>query len=192
MKQWTSATDPTLISVPTTGRLVQLIAAPKGTPLPNPLFTTSMGGNYANYSSVSSFLAANPGWASAVNSSGAAPTPIQGLVGIFIGGTYTINNIVGNPQTGFADYLVIGWTGDFASYDAAYAASTVNQAASFLGMSAIATVLTGDPIWTPLGAPTRLKSTFGGMTLMPVIPEPSTFALAGLGLAAPLVFRRRR
>jgi hypothetical protein len=61
VKQWTSATDPALISVPTNGGYVQLIAAPKGTPLPNPLFTVTMGGNYANYSSVSSFLSANPG-----------------------------------------------------------------------------------------------------------------------------------
>jgi hypothetical protein len=146
VKQWTSATDPTLIGVPTNGGYVQLIAAPKGTPLPNPLFTVTMGGNYANYSSVSSFLSANPGWAAAVKNSGAVPAPIRGLAGAFNGGTYTINNIVGDPQAGFADYLVIGWTGDFTSYDAAYAAIAVNQAASFLGMSAIATTLTGDPM----------------------------------------------
>jgi hypothetical protein len=36
----------------------------------------------------------------------------------------------------------------------------------------------------------NLKTTFGGITLAP-IPEPATFALAGLGLAALMVFRRR-
>ena len=78
VKQWTSATDPTLIDVPTNGGYVQLIAAPRGTPLANPLFTTAMAGNYANYNSVSSFLAANPGWAAAVNNGGAVPAPIRG------------------------------------------------------------------------------------------------------------------
>jgi hypothetical protein len=97
VKQWTSATDPTLISVPTNGGFVQLIAAPRGTPLPNPLFTMAMAGNYANYSSVSSFLAANPGWAAAVNNGGALPAPIRGTAGLFLGGAYTINNIVENP-----------------------------------------------------------------------------------------------
>lgn len=195
VQRWTGISDSTLISVPTNGGYVQLIAAPRGTPLPNPLFTTTAGGNYANYSSLSSFLAANPGWAAAANNSGAVPTPIRGRAGYFNGGTYTINNIaeVQPPGIAQADYLVIGWTADFSSYDAAYAAITVDQAASFLGMSAIATTTTGDPLWTPPGAPTFLRTTFPGMTLAPVvIPEPTTFALAGLGLAALLVRRRRR
>lgn len=195
VKQWTSATDPTLISVPTNSGYVQLIAAPPGTLLPHPLFTTTMGGNYANYSSMSSFLAANPGWAAAVNINGAVPTPFRGLAGAFNGGTYTINNITGvaPPGVAQADYLLIGWTGNFSSYDAAYAASTVDKAASFLGMSAIATTMTGDPMWTPPGAPVGLRATFPGMTLTPVfIPEPATAALAGLGASMLVLFRRRR
>jgi hypothetical protein len=86
------------------------------------------------------------------------------LAGRFNGGTYTISNIVGDPQAGFADYLVIGWTGDFSSYDAVYAAITVDQSASFLGMSATATTLTGDPMWTPPSAPIPLYRMFQGMT----------------------------
>jgi hypothetical protein len=175
VKQWTSATDPTLISVPTNGGYVQLIAAPTGTPLPNSLFTATMGGNYAKYDSLSSFLLANPGWAATVNNSGAVPAPIRGVAGAFNGGTYTINNIVADPQAGFADYLVIGWTGGFSSYDAAYAAITVDQSASFLGMSAIATTLTGDPLWTPPGAPIGLRTTFQGMTLAPLFPNRTPF-----------------
>ena len=44
-----------------------------------------------------------------------------------------------------ADYVVIGWTGPYATYDAAYAADLANPNSSFLGMSAIATTQTGDP-----------------------------------------------
>ncbi len=196
VQQWTSVYEPTLILVPTNGGFVQLIAAPQGTPLPNPLFTMTAGGSYANYGSLSSFLATNPGWAAAVNVSGdAAPTPIRGIPGFYNGGTYTINNIaeVQPPGIAQADYLVIGWTGDFNSYDAAYAASAADQAASFLGVSAIATTMTGDPLWTPPGAPINLRTTFQGMTLAPVItPEPTAFALAALGATALLISRRRK
>ena len=40
VKQWTSPTDPTLIGVPKGGGYVELVAAPVGTPLVNPPFTT--------------------------------------------------------------------------------------------------------------------------------------------------------
>ena len=42
IKQWTSATDSTLISVPKGGGYVELFAAPVGTPLVNPLYTAAM------------------------------------------------------------------------------------------------------------------------------------------------------
>src|ERR1039458_1955040 len=64
VQQWTSASDPTLAPVPVGGGYVELIAAPKDTPLFAPL------GGYAGssgflpaYSSLAGFLADNPGWA---------------------------------------------------------------------------------------------------------------------------------
>ena len=63
VKQWTSATDNTLISVPKGGGYVELIAAPIGTALVNPLFPVYGG---FNYSSIAGFLAANPGWGSPI------------------------------------------------------------------------------------------------------------------------------
>jgi hypothetical protein len=108
--------------------------------------------------------------------------------GLFNSGTVTINNIAEGAN---ADYLIIGWTGAFTSYDSAYAAG------AFIGASAIATTPTGDPLATPVPSlPVSLRYTFAGM-MTPLLaigpmPEPTSFALASLGLAALLVFRRRR
>jgi len=184
VKQWTATDNATLISVPKSGGYVQLIAAPKGTPLPNPLFSAATGGVTENYSSLAGFLAANPGWAGAVNTSGAIPALIAFSTGLFNSGTFTINNIAAGAN---ADYILLGWTGNYTSFDAALAARTM------MGQSGIASTLTADPTLSPPPTPVNLKTTFAGMTLAPVviIPEPTSFALAGLGLAALLVFRRR-
>jgi hypothetical protein len=93
-----------------------------------------------------------------------------------------------------ADYLVIGWTGPYATYDAAYAADLADPNSSFLGMSTLATTQTGDPV--VIGVPhfpVNLSGTFAGMTLAPAdIPEPTTVLVAGLGAVLMLLFRRRR
>jgi xanthosine utilization system XapX-like protein len=187
IKQWTSAADPTLISVPKSGGYVELIAAPTGTALVNPLFTAA--GTF-NYSSLSGFLTANPGWLGALGpNSGTTANPalIALGAGLINGGTFTINNVAAGAP---AQYLLIGWTGAFTTADAAMTAWNAGQA-MFGESSIFTTTATGNPGTTPPGTPINLKTTFGGMTLMPVVPEPATFALAGLGLAALLVFRRR-
>ena len=83
--------------------------------------------------------------------------------------------------------MVIGWTGTAPAYDVAFAAG------AFLGQSPVAITATGDPLLTPPGTPVSLSSTFAGITLAPFLfPEPSTFALAGLGAVTLFLFRRRR
>jgi hypothetical protein len=186
VKQWTSASDTTLISVPKGGGYVELIAAPVGTALVNPLFTAATGA--FNYSSVAGFLAANPGWALPSNAAGAGTPGLIGLgAGVFAAGTYTINGIGDGAN---AQYFLIGWTGTATTGDAAISGP---NAAAFFGESAIFTTATSSLVGTPSAPlPINLRGTFGGMTLAPVVtPEPATFALAGLGLAALLVFRRR-
>ncbi len=196
VQQWTSAYDPTLAPVPVGGGFVQLIAAPKGNPLLHPLgVDTGSSGFIPQYSSLAGFLADNPGWAVARSGDGfgdlygpLAPAPIL-APGIFNGGTGFIGNI-GNGAD--ADYVVIGWTGPYATYDDAYAADLANPNSSFLGMSAIATTHTGfiSP-WSPYPV-IPLLNTFQGMTLAPaVIPEPTAVLLAGLGAVALLLSRRR-
>jgi hypothetical protein len=185
VKQWTSLTDSTLTNVPRGGGFVELIAAPVGTPLLHPLFT-KFWGLYPNYWSLSSFLGANPGWAAL------AITPISSFsAGRFNGGTVTITDIAEGAN---ADYMVIGWTGNYASYDAAIAASLLFPN-SFVGISAIATTATGNPLAIPPDTPVPLSATFFGMTLIPVdtaAPEPSTVALASVGTVTLMLFRRRR
>jgi hypothetical protein len=180
VRQWTSATDSTLITTPQNGAYVELICAPVGTTLANAFGTYSAGGFAANYSSLAGFLAANSGWSLA---QGNPPATINGFgAGLFNGGGLTLPGIAGGAN---AEYMIVGWTGAFTTYEAAYASGT-----SFLGVSAIDTTVTGNPGTTPPGTAVSLRPTFTGITLAP-IPEPTTFALAGLGLAALLVFRRR-
>jgi len=190
VQRWTSANDSSLTPVPVGGGYVQLIAAPKGTPLPAPLgvYAGSFG-FVPGYSSLAGFLAANPGWAVPYHDPPGATAPIGGAPGRFIGGTMIID-----PLGSFADadYLVIGWTGPYATYDAAYAADLATPNSSFLGMSAIATTHTTDPTSIHPYLPVPLSPTFQGMTLAPaVIPEPATVLLVGLGTVLVLLFRRR-
>jgi len=171
VKQWTSWSDSTLISVPKNGGYVELIAAPVG---------TALVGEALMYSSLSGFLAVNPGWAVA----GGQAYPIAFGAGLFNCGTVTINNIAAGAS---AEYFILAWTGASTTWDAALASGI-----GFLGQSAIATTATGDPTATPVpGFPVSLRPTFAGIFFSP-IPEPTSFALAGLGLAALLVFRHRR
>jgi hypothetical protein len=193
VQQWTSAADPTLISVPKDGGYVQLIAAPQGTPLLHSLGVyVANSGFIPQYSSIAGFLADNPGWGLPWNESGTAllaPAPLALAPGIN-NGPYAVIDNIGNGAD--ADYLVIGWTGPYASFDAAYAADVANPNSSFLGVSAIATTHTGafGPVhWYPA---VPLRNTFQGMTLAPaVIPEPTTALLAGLGAALLLLLRGR-
>ena len=185
VQQWTSSYDSTLAPVPAGDAMVELIAAPVGTLLPNPILSA--------YPTLAGFLAGNPGWAVGTphfpNVIGSNPSGLA-AAGIFSNGDLELDNVGGGAN---ADYFVIGWTGPnggplgrATTYDAAYALGTC-----CFGESAIFTTGTGDPYagGVPI-LPVNLKFTFGGMILG--VPEPSSFALAGLGLAALLVFRRRR
>ena len=145
IRQWTNASDSTLISVPKSGGYVQLIAAPVGTALPHPLGTLGANGfvpnSYFTNVTLATFLAANPGWAAAIgpNSGTTANAAlIAAMAGIVNGGTYTINNIGAGAN---ADYFWFGWTGSFTTLDAALAAGT-----SMFGESAIATTATASPL----------------------------------------------
>lgn len=189
VKQWTSRSNPTLISVPKSGGSVQIIAAPVGTPLPHPLLTVFESGEASlNYSTFASFLTANPGWEPISvyhSSTPATPTPML-VSGIFSGSHCTINNIA---LAASANYFAIGWTGSYTTADAALAAALLSQDV-FLGQSAMATTLTADGTTIPPQLPVALKSTFPGLVLIPVIPEPSMGVLTLL--AVWLVSRRSR
>ena len=99
------------------------------------------------------------------------------LAGRFSGGTMTIPGI--NPAGGSVSAIVRGFTGsDWANRGA-------------WGQSGIFTIDTGDPTITPAGTPALIAALFGPVQVF-YPPEPSSMALAGLGAAMMLFFRRRK
>jgi hypothetical protein len=168
IKQWADATGTTTVSVPSGGGQVALFWAPANTAYTP--WTSSMTG--------AAFVAANAGWKL---EAAAGFNPL--LAGRFNSGNLTLTPLA-NIGAG-VDYVVMGWTGT-AGFDAALAA-----AGGMVNVSTKFHTAVGDGSVTPPGAPVLMSGTFTGMTLQPV-PEPSTFALAGLGAAALLIFRRRK
>jgi len=137
----------------------------------------------------SAWLAANPGW-TVIGSPANVGVP---LAGRFSGGTLTADT--SNPGAEIQG-VVIGWTGQGAAdflggYDMALAMGANGQ----FGITSPFTVQTGNPVAVPPGTPGNIynstTSPYTGLTLQ-AIPEPSSFALAGLGAAALLIFRRRK
>jgi hypothetical protein len=168
VKQWTAADNSALMNVPKGGGSVQLYWAPVG----------SAYTGWTGLQSPSAWYASNPLWKLG---------PVVGFTtpaaGKFTGGTLELSPLT--PAGSGIDYVIIGWTGTHASLDAALTANAMIGVSDKVGSS------TGNPTTTPPGTATPLADTFKGMTLQPV-PEPSTFALAGLGAAALLIFRRRK
>jgi len=171
VNKWTDNANSTLVGVPKGGGFVQLFWAPTGTAYTP--WTTSLSG--------AQFYAANPGWVLSTPPTGFT-TPGAGK---FSGGTFTLQPL---GAGGTIDYVVVGWTGSAANFDAAITGG------GMVGVSSKFTSGTGNPTSVPAGTATALSGTFGGMTLAPVtqVPEPTTLALAGLGAAALVIFRRRK
>jgi hypothetical protein len=91
---------------------------------------------------------------------------------------------------------VVAWTGTYNSFGTAAAAAMAGQPVLFawsgdaLSGGALSWV-SGSGSSTSPYVITKGANAFNGLVLAP-IPEPSTFALAGLGAAALLIFRRRK
>jgi len=131
-------------------------------------------------------------------------SPIQqilGLAGITPSTTFTLPNATGGAN---AEVMVVGWTGTYTDWDDAYNAWKASPTTVLLGWTGEA--LSGGALaWSNgTGAPNASPPTFpvalttgatgyNGLVLTTtIVPEPSTFALAGLGAAALLIFRRRK
>ena len=91
--------------------------------------------------------------------------------------------VLGLPTSGNVNVLVVGWSSTYSTYQAAATAGSV------LGVSSVFSYAVGASSSSPV-------STFSnsGMTAFGVVPvpEPSTLALAALGGASLLLFRRRK
>jgi hypothetical protein len=183
VQAWASNWDHSLSPVPAGGARVQFLAAPSGTaftPLGRVLTTGTVQGFEFHYPTMATWLAGNPGW-NAYNTA-----PIAPVAGRFFAGTVTVHPLAAG---GLIEYVMIGWTGPSTTLDAAIASGS-----AFIGESELYTgIATGDPT---IGGelPSSLGSAFTGFVLAPIaaIPEPSTFALAGLGAVMLIALRRRR
>jgi PEP-CTERM motif len=181
VQAWASNWDHSLSPVPVGGGMVQFCAAPDGTAY-KPLGTLVLAerGFALTYNTLASYLAANPGW------NAYSTAPIAPVAGRFNAGTVTVAPLAAG---GNIEYVMIGWTGPSTTLDAAIASGS-----AFIGESALYTgIATRDPTSWPVGLSSWLGDSFLGLTLAPIaaIPEPSTFALAGLGAVMLIVSRQR-
>ena len=172
VKQWTSLMDNTLIPAPVGGGQVMLFTATNGTPL-NPLFTVCPGDGYtyASNNTLASFLAANPGWWIVAQVGFTLPA-----AGSFDGGTVVLQSSIAGGAT--AEYFIIGWTGPYTTFDAAWAAGTMGANVMF-GSSPMLTTRTGDLTRTPPVPAVPLSDSFTGMTLSPLTLDPMFGLTAG-------------
>jgi len=131
------------------------------------------------------------------STTGEDSTGSQGGPGLFTGGNVT----VGVPGTVSDDLVIAAWTGGYANLNLAEAAGAnigiigfVNQLGAG-GSSPTVPQLSG---WAALPQNATDSAFEGGvgaqdivMSSVTVVPEPSTLAMAGVGLASMLIFRRR-
>ena len=122
--------------------------------------------------------------------------------------TFALSSISRNADA-YESVMVLGWTGSYGDWNSAYAANTANPGSVLLGWTGSA-LSGGELAWdlsttVPPETPASLAGGkyvelpsgvvhylgYGGLVLQ-VIPEPSVFALAGLGAVALMNFRRRR
>jgi len=154
-----------------------------GTALNTPVFhndgTTRLAGN--------TFMAELLGGSSAGSLSSIGTTPFLPAgpgAGYFLGGTRVITGV---NEGALAFIQIRAWD---TARGASYALAFASGAPDAWGSSGIFSVTTG----APNGSPPTTPATLVGLTSFQLnpVPEPSTFALAGLGAAALLLFRRRK
>lgn len=113
--------------------------------------------------------------------------------GVNLGKTFTFATGTGGAND---QVFVVGWTGAFANWNSAWTAGTglLGWTGSTLSGGALSWLNgTGNPAGSPPTSAIGLTvgaGGYNGLVLTPV-PEPTSFALLGLGAAALLAFRRR-
>jgi len=162
--QFKATVDGPAANVPANGGFVSLLWAPAGSA------ATAWNGE-----TLATWLGANTAWKQFEATAG---TPWSKAI---TSAGRLLNTGVTLPTTAAVDLILIGWTGTATSFDAAYTTTQVDFSDKIANIT---------PAVSP--APPTSVSFAGGLMMTPMIPEPSTFALAGLGAAAMLIFRRRK
>jgi hypothetical protein len=133
------------------------------------------------FNDINLFLAAGPQSSSPVAFFGATGGgPTSDGAGLFDGGTVAMNGVAGTyTMLVRAWYNGSGTPTTYATYAAALGASANTGQSALFSMNVTA---------PPAGVNPTLSPAF----TVGVVPEPSTFVLAGLGIASLLLFRRRK
>jgi len=154
---------------------------------------------YAANGTASPFTASTPSslsgaWAQSSTTPLSQIGPFPGYTASY---TFTLDTIAGPSP---AQVMVLAWTGTATTWNDAFNSGTawLGWSGSTLSGGALAwSNVTGDPVGHPTPTLPQALTTgaagYNGIVLSApvVIPEPSSFALAGLGIAALLAFRRR-
>jgi len=116
----------------------------------------------------------------------------NGAAGRFSGNPDANGTVISQFATSAtASFTVVGWSGNMGTTWASALSAYESGMAGFWGSSGVAQVQLGGgaiPAGNIFGAnPGQISGFTAG-----VVPEPSTFALAGLGAAALMIFRRRK
>jgi hypothetical protein len=164
------------------GSTAPIIGAPSANYVFNNLAGWTLVGLAQNTASVGRFGAVSQGSTSA------------GQTALNADGSLTVSGIGGGAA---ANIVAVGWSGNIATtlagLEAWYAAGYQTQ--GWLGQSAIGNVTLGDGnlVNTPNAFGTSAGQLGGFIVgLTPTVPEPGTLALAALGGASLLLFRRKK
>jgi hypothetical protein len=148
--------------------------------------TTKAGATY-----MAQLIAGNS--ASTLAPVGSATAFLSAAAGYFNGGVVAIPTVAPGSTAFFAVQV---WQTSLGSFAAAQAAGTANSwgesGYNYSTKTLTPFQITTGGAGTPAGPPATLTTLTGFSLTAGVVPEPSTFALAGLGAAAMLIFRRRK
>jgi len=112
-------------------------------------------------------------------------TTLSAAGGIFLGPNIDLAGITGGAN---AWIEIVAWNNSATTFAQALATSTLG------GNSVAFSVATIDPTINPKPQDNLLTSNpaFTGVTMTPLVPEPTTLALGALGAASLLAFRRKK
>ena len=102
---------------------------------------------------------------------------------------HTLNAYTVPAGTAWAQ--VLAWTGNYSTYAAAEASQTLGV---YAGASQIFQILPPPAAGSPASDISNIENVGDGnidLTQVAITPEPSTLAMAGVGLASMLIFRRK-
>lgn len=166
-----------------------LAGQPVGDAVPLPSGITLVAGLYAGTSSSQLFLYGYSPLNSAAIPAGNIPAYHVVLNAIAATGAPAIPGIASGTAIGPGTpwFQVNVWDSAYATYAAAVAAGS-----AYVGQGALFQLNPGPSLAYTFTSPPGANTTWSETPIITTAPEPSVFALAGLGAAALMIFRRRK